>query len=72
MKRPLPFLIAVPALLCVVACSKPAGPDTLTDAERSAGWEMLFDGKSFDGWHGYNGQGLQSWKILEFERWNDE
>ncbi len=27
--------------------------NTLTDAEREAGWELLFDGHSTDGWRGY-------------------
>jgi hypothetical protein len=27
-------------------------PNTLTDAERDAGWRLLFDGKTFDGWRG--------------------
>ncbi len=29
-------------------------PNTLTDAERAAGWELLFDGETMDGWRGYN------------------
>ncbi len=32
------------------------GPDktnTLSDAERAAGWQLLFDGESLDGWRGY-------------------
>ena len=40
-----------------------AGVNTLTAAEKSAGWELLFDGKSMSGWHGYNGQSLQAWAI---------
>ena len=27
--------------------------NTLTDAEREAGWELLFDGHTTDGWRGY-------------------
>jgi hypothetical protein len=27
-------------------------PNTLTAAERSAGWRLLFDGRTFAGWHG--------------------
>ncbi len=26
-------------------------PNTLTEAEKEAGWKLLFDGRSFDGWH---------------------
>ncbi len=29
-----------------------AGPNTLTAAEREAGWALLFDGTSFEGWRG--------------------
>lgn len=28
--------------------------NTLTQAERAAGWELLFDGESLSGWRGYN------------------
>src|SRR5436189_1337616 len=27
--------------------------NVLTDAEKAAGWKLLFDGKSLDGWHGF-------------------
>lgn len=29
-------------------------PNTLTDKEKKNGWQLLFDGKRADGWHGYN------------------
>lgn len=28
-------------------------PNILTDAERKAGWKLLFDGKTTTGWRGY-------------------
>ena len=31
-----------------------APPNTLTAAEETAGWELLFDGQSFEKWRGYN------------------
>ena len=40
-----------------------AGVNVLTPAERAAGWRLLFDGTSTAGWHGYNGQSLESWTI---------
>ena len=30
-----------------------AAPNTLTDVEKKAGWILLFDGHSLDGWRGY-------------------
>jgi hypothetical protein len=29
-----------------------SSPNTLTDAERAAGWRLLFDGRGFTGWRG--------------------
>jgi len=40
-------------------------PNTLTDDERRAGWRLLFDGKTFDGWRGlgYDSVPTAHWKI---------
>jgi hypothetical protein len=38
-------------LLGVVAPA--ATPNALTDAEKAAGWQLLFDGKSTEGWRGF-------------------
>jgi len=35
-----------------------AAPNTLVEKEKQAGWQLLFDGKTTDGWHGYNMQGI--------------
>ncbi len=40
--------------------------NTLSDAEREAGWQLLFDGESLDGWRGYNRPDLPgSWAVEE-------
>jgi hypothetical protein len=40
-------------------------PNQLTAAERAAGWRLLFDGKSFDGWRGlgYDSVPSSHWRI---------
>ena len=39
-------------------------PNTLTAAEKAAGWKLLFDGKSTAGWHNYGKKTVgSSWKI---------
>lgn len=53
------LIFALPALA--------AQPNTLTSAERTAGWRLLFDGRSFAGWRTPEGGpgGGDSWKIAD-------
>ncbi len=40
--------------------------NTLTQAERDAGWRLLFDGETLAGWRGYKAQAAAaSWKIVD-------
>jgi hypothetical protein len=44
--------------------STTAVPNTLTDAEKSAGWRLLFDGQSTTGWRNYGKQTMSAgWKV---------
>ena len=45
-------LIALSLALQPAVGSAPA-PNTLTAAEKAAGWQLLFDGQSLDAWRGY-------------------
>ena len=41
-----------------------AAPNTLAAQEQQAGWQLLFDGETANGWHGYNMQGIPDvWAI---------
>jgi Domain of Unknown Function (DUF1080) len=42
-----------------------AGHNSLTDAEKRAGWALLFDGATLDGWRGYKRQDAAGtrWKV---------
>lgn len=65
------------ACLCL-ACSKPsdnqvssattdtASVNSITEAERAEGWELLFDGKSLDGWKRYGSDTIGPlWSVKE-------
>src|SRR5690606_12436097 len=70
---PLRFLTALLAVGWILSAqiavgqSEQAGavpPNTLSEAEKKAGWRLLFDGKSFDGWRNYKKEGVSDgWKI---------
>jgi Domain of Unknown Function (DUF1080) len=65
MKR-IRFVIPIAALagaLALLAADSPK-PNTLTDEEKAAGWQLLFNGKDFAGWHNFKGQGVRpGWKV---------
>jgi hypothetical protein len=44
------LLAALAALLALTGNAMANGNNTLTGAERAHGWQLLFDGKSLDGW----------------------
>ncbi|MDB5291947.1 MAG: hypothetical protein JWL69_3188, partial [Phycisphaerales bacterium] len=49
------------------AAEAEAGPlNTLTDDEKKAGWKLLFDGKSLDGWHTFKRKDvLPGWQVKD-------
>ena len=58
--------VSMSATLSVGAQTTPAsctGENVLTPAEAQAGWRLLFDGHSLAGWHGFNKQGIESWRV---------
>jgi hypothetical protein len=49
-----------------LAAQGPASANTLTDAERSAGWRLLFDGQTGTGWRGYRMNDLPAgWQVKD-------
>ncbi len=41
-----------------------AAANKLTDEEKAAGWQLLFDGKTFDGWHNFKREGVRpGWQV---------
>ena len=73
---------ALPLVLLATACSAgsdsqpdadadpadaTASPNTLTEAERAAGWRLLFDGETTNGWRGYNREAFPDtgWAVID-------
>jgi hypothetical protein len=49
-----------------LAAAADAGINTLTPAEKSAGWILLFNGTSFDGWHNFKQEGVKpGWQVKD-------
>ena len=61
------FTISLGLLLFVVAIAKGSEPaNQLSDAERRAGWRLLFDGKSTNGWRNYKKARIsEGWQIQD-------
>ena len=55
MKR---LMASAAALLMLATAVHAQEYNTLTAAEREAGWQLLFDGTSMDGWRAYNQDAL--------------
>ena len=61
----LALALALPLTLNTFAAETPAS-NTLTEAEKAAGWQLLFDGQSFNGWHNFKKEGVRpGWQIKD-------
>ena len=63
----LPRLLTLLALFAAAPLFAVDVPNTLTDAEKSAGWKLLFDGTSTAGWRGSGGKPFPAagWTVEE-------
>jgi hypothetical protein len=65
-------LAVLPAALLAVRLARVAAADPdrpanqLTDDEKKAGWKLLFDGKTLDGWHNFKRKGANpGWRVKD-------
>lgn len=61
----LPLCAVLLACAATPASSAAQEPNTLTAAEREAGWKLLFDGRSLDGWRRYDGGAMTGGWVVE-------
>src|SRR5262245_49229981 len=58
--------LLLPAVVSLNAADAAPLPNTLTDAEKQAGWRLLFDGKTTERWRGYKKNTMhQGWKVID-------
>ena len=62
MKRTL-FLMIL--LLSLAISGNAQKLNTLTEAEKQAGWELLFNGKNLNGWKYFQGGEVTAWKVID-------
>src|SRR5690606_34022365 len=45
-----------------------AKPNTLSEVEKKAGWKLLFDGRTAEGWRNYKADGIHDgWQVVDGE-----
>ncbi|WP_099464821.1 3-keto-disaccharide hydrolase [Parabacteroides provencensis] len=60
------LLVCTIALGFLLSSCMDAGQNILTEQEKADGWELLFDGKTLDGWRDYNGTALTGpWEVVD-------
>jgi cytochrome c len=65
-RRALVLALALGVLFARSAFADETVPNTLTEAEKKAGFKLLFDGKTTDGWRGYKMKKMPSgWKVID-------
>lgn len=63
--KPTTFVVTLVLLLLgTVPPGRAEEPNALSDGERQAGWQLLFDGQTTSGWRGYRSQTVpDSWRV---------
>jgi len=56
---------AVALVLATSTSVRAQSPNTLTDAEKTQGWVLLFNGRGFDGWRKCNGTSMPANWVIE-------
>ena len=47
------------------AATEAQAPNTLTEAQKAEGWELLFDGQSLTGWRSYQNREQNCWEVAD-------
>lgn len=65
MKKITLYGMIIGSMLSVMSCITEINQNTLTEQEIAEGWQLLFDGKTLNGWRDFNGDTLkQPWHVV--------
>jgi len=65
MKREL-FIAGALSIACQLCAAEDSNINTLTEAEKAAGWKLLFNGKGFSGLHNFKQDGVRpGWQVKD-------
>ncbi|MEK6598700.1 MAG: DUF1080 domain-containing protein [Gemmatimonadota bacterium] len=59
------LVVSLLSLLTVGAAQSQSMANSLTDAERAAGWKLLFEGQTTAGWRGYLKNTVTGWQVVD-------
>ena len=67
MKHPLLLALVLTATAALrLTAADDSKINSLTTEEKAAGWRLLFDGKTFDGWHNFKKEGVRpGWQVKD-------
>jgi hypothetical protein len=66
MKRILLLALAITVSGALRLTAEDSTINTLSDAEKAAGWKLLFNGKDFTGWHNFKHDGVRpGWQVQD-------
>jgi hypothetical protein len=59
------LLVSTSSMMLLALPSQAEDNNTLTKVEKDAGWQLLFNGTNFDGWHNFHRQGVSPGWVVE-------
>jgi len=60
------LLVSTSSMMLLALPSQAQENNTLTEAEKAAGWQLLFNGTNFDGWHNFHRDDIRpGWQVKD-------